>query len=488
MSKRAFKTDESFLEKISIGAIGTSKVFENLKAKGHFPIELERGSMSFKIWKKIKIKRVRVPDILCIHCGRRIESRAKTQLKITMSHSFSNAERGWDFGLDDRDLIALVKCVRSGDRPVDWKADELVQYVYVKDMRNAVENKQVISEKPKGATEGFEARLTWLSAVASSEGVVSQIDKDRLKYKRTKDGRTIRVSLKRKGLTLFPLVKVGSSVRKNQIMASVVPVYDAPKCEKNLTEQHYLGLIKSMSLSDRYTAAKALSYFKSEESIKSLTERMNDEKEHIYVRLEAASSLLKRGKTESMSFFEKTLDDSYLQNRLECVIILGEIDGNVLSRDLLIKTLSNDEQHPEIRAGAAWAIGELRDREALEALVKVFDNSEMGIRIEAARALVKLNEKFAKNAIDLIPKSSEFQRAGISWSLSKSGNFSVADLLPVMVDDEDRKWIAWIIGTQKEEEYITQIEQLKKKDPEVYFAITVLWKVMSSWVYGLEIY
>ena len=270
MSKRAFKTDESFLEKISIGAIGTSKVFEDLKAKGHFPIELERGSMSFKIWKKIKIKRVRVPDILCINCGRRIESRAKTYLKITMSHSFSDAERGWDFGLDDTDLIALVKCIKSGDRPIDWEADELVQYVYVKDMRDAVRKKHVISEKPKGATEGFEARLTWLSAVASSEGVVSKINKDFLKYKRTKDNRTIRLSLKRRGLTLVPLVKESSTVKKNQIIASVVPVHDVPKCEKNLTERHYLSLIKSVSLSDRYTAAKALSYFESAESIESL--------------------------------------------------------------------------------------------------------------------------------------------------------------------------------------------------------------------------
>lgn len=490
LTRRAFKTDESFLEKISIGAIGTSKVFEDLKTKGHFPIELERGSTSFKIWKKIKIKRVRVPDILCINCGRRFESRAKTALKITMSHSFSNAERGWDFGLDDSDLIALVKCARSGDRPIDWKADDLVQYVYVKDMRDALHKNRVVSEKPKGATEGFEARLTWPSAVANFEGVVSKIADDCMKYKRNEDNRTIRVSLKRRGLKLAPLVKTGSAVKKNQIIASVVPVYDAPKCEKNPNKlfKHYLSLIESVSLSDRYAAVKALPYFKSTESIESLTERMKDDKEHIYVRLEAASGLLKMGKTESISFFEKTLDDPYLQNRLECVIILGEIDSNVLSRNLLIRTLSNEEQHPEIRAGAAWALGELRNKEAIEALVKAFDNAKIEIRMEAARALVKINEKFPKDTIALIPKSSEFQKAGISWSLSKSGNFSVADLLPVMIDDDARKWIAWVIGTQKEEKFLTQIEQLKKKDPEVYFAVTVLWKVMSSWVNGLEIY
>ena len=52
----SFKTDESFLEKISIGAVGTKQVFSVLRQLGHQPIELERGSMNYKIWKKIKIK------------------------------------------------------------------------------------------------------------------------------------------------------------------------------------------------------------------------------------------------------------------------------------------------------------------------------------------------------------------------------------------------------------------------------------------------
>jgi len=50
----AFKSEESFLEKIAVDAIGTRKVFEDMTQKGHNPIELERGSMSFKIWMEIK--------------------------------------------------------------------------------------------------------------------------------------------------------------------------------------------------------------------------------------------------------------------------------------------------------------------------------------------------------------------------------------------------------------------------------------------------
>jgi hypothetical protein len=52
--RRSFKTDESFLEKLAIGAIGARAVFAELERQGHKPIELERGSMDYKIWKNIK--------------------------------------------------------------------------------------------------------------------------------------------------------------------------------------------------------------------------------------------------------------------------------------------------------------------------------------------------------------------------------------------------------------------------------------------------
>ena len=37
-----------------------------------------------------------------------------------MSHSKSDTERGWDYGLRDSDYVALIACERVGDGPVDW--------------------------------------------------------------------------------------------------------------------------------------------------------------------------------------------------------------------------------------------------------------------------------------------------------------------------------------------------------------------------------
>jgi hypothetical protein len=443
--------------------------------------------MSFKIWKEIKIKRIRVPDLLCLKCGKRVESRAKTKLEVTMSHSYATQERGWDFGLNDDDYIALVKCEKIGERPIDWKASNLVQYIPVSSMRVSFKRDRVISVKPKGATEGFEARVTWPSAVVSCNGTVSSIYESKLQYHRETDGRTITVKLIRNGIKMNPLVEKGEKVADGQIVASVVPVAKYFNCEKIEPRKYYLELLKSPSLTEKYAAVKALCYFGNGLVKEALANKMMDRKEHIYIRLEAASSLLKMGEKSSLKFFEEVLNDAYLENRLECVIILGEIPKKEAC-GLLIKTLLSNGQNPEIRAGAAWSLGELRYKEALNSLVRVFNESELGIRVEAARALVKLNEKFAKDTIRLIPRTKEVERAGIAWSLSKSGKFTVKDLIEVMADEEARKWISWIIGTQREKDFIDQIEALKKKDKEVYFAVTVLWKILSSWIEGLEIY
>lgn len=486
-NRRAFKTDESFLEKISIGALGTKKVFEDLVHQGHMPIELERCSMSFKIWKTIKIKRVRVPDILCVKCATRIESRAKQKLEITMSHSFSSPERGWDFGLSDKDYIAFVKCERAGETPVAWEPSDLVQYIAVGSMRGLFKKNQVISEKPKGATEGFEARITWPTSIAGASGKITYLSDDRIQYKRIADSRTISLSLTKRGLKMASQVELGTEIRENQIIASVVPVNLTIPCKQDKDADYYLNLLHSSSLCDRYSAAKALSYFDSTKVKAELAKKMKDEADHIYIRLEAAASLLKLGDKESESFIEQILADDYLENRLEAIIILAEINQSV-STKILIQTLLDKKQHPEIRAGAAWSLGEQKTKNALSALTKVFNEVDLNIRAEASRALMKIGDKYSKDIISYFPGSDENTRAGIAWALSKSGQFALDDLLSVVSDEEARKWTAWIIGTQNEKKYINEVEKIKTKDKEVYFAVTVLWKILSSWIEGLEIY
>jgi hypothetical protein len=49
----SFKSDESFLRKLAVGASGTRATIKRVEELGYEPIELERGSTGYKIWKKI---------------------------------------------------------------------------------------------------------------------------------------------------------------------------------------------------------------------------------------------------------------------------------------------------------------------------------------------------------------------------------------------------------------------------------------------------
>ena len=297
----------------------------------------------------------------------------------------------------------------------------------------------------------------------------------------------ITLSLSKQGLNLNPVVREGDAISENQVLAAVVTVVKQFPCSGGIARDYYIAQLSNSSLSERYTATKALSIFPSTEVSRALIGKTNQKSEHIYVRLEAAASPARHNEEQGWSFIKQCLVDDYLQNRLEAVIVLGEIPADA-SCQLLCSVLMDNQQHPEIRAGAAWALGELHNRLALNALVDSFSAVDEGIRTEAARALAKLASRFTGEIVDKFPQVAPDKRPGIAWALSKSGRFRLKDLLNALVDEDARHWVSYILGTQDQQKYIDQIEKLKERDPEVYFAVTVLWKIMTSWVYNLEEY
>lgn len=98
MPRLDLKPDSSYFRKIALGAVGGRHVARDPERLGHRIVELERGVMETKLWKHVKRKRVRIPDLVCELCGLRVESRAKTKTELSMSHSLSAHERAWDFG------------------------------------------------------------------------------------------------------------------------------------------------------------------------------------------------------------------------------------------------------------------------------------------------------------------------------------------------------------------------------------------------------
>lgn len=465
-----------------------------LREMGFEPIELERGSTGFKIWKKIKIKRVRVPDILCLKTGRRFESRGKTKLEISMSHSLNDPKRTWDAGMRDDDYVAIVLFEQGDDSPVKCNKISPVHFLSVKDMQTVFNSNKVIITQPKGVEEGSEIRVLWPCATANKKSIVSSIETARMTLSPvTPDRRQSIQLIRRRGsgnVILLPQVREGNVVDQNQIVASVVPVYTSLTRPQPANEEYFRNKLRSVALSERYAAAKALRYRGYSSSKNTLEERMNDPDEDIYVQLEAAAALAAYDDDAGWLFIEDKLGSSSmnvpLETQLETVIVTSEINKSRSER-VLIRVLQDNNRDDELRAGAAWALGQFASTTAASALVDTFNLSAREIKIEAARALLKIAPPHLDYLVNLLKISDPTKRDGISWALARIGGFDPSDMF-FGNDDNLRKWISYIIGHGNEKFNLADIEKVCTADPEVYFASSVLWQILASWVYDLKEY
>ncbi len=406
-----------------------------------------------------------------------------------MSHSNSDEARAWDFGLKNDDYVALVESKNKGEDPLDIEVSDLVQYVNVEALRSAYEEDLVYDERQKGYGEGFESRITWPTSFASSSGKMTSIDDRKMQFKRFEDNRTITLQRIKKNVQLTPLVKEGEEIVEGQALASVVNVTDNLDLAKDKTKRYYISELNSLSISDRYGAAKALTYFFDSSVEKVLSERLSKDDEHIYIKLEAAAALIKNNKDRGYDFIISILNSEFLEQKLEAVIILSEINS-LKSIEILNSVLHNENEHSEIRSGAAWSIGEIGKEQGIESLIKSFSNVDNLIRTEAVRALAKITEKYPNNILEEFKNSDSEFRPGIAWALSIRKNWSLDDIINAIdfQNDDSRQWGAYILGANQESDIIQEIEKLKEVDTELYFAVTVLWKIMSSWIYNLKEY
>ena len=487
-----FKSDDSFLRKLAVGAAGTNETIKYLQEFGFNPIELERGSTGFKIWKKIKIKRVRVPDILCLNTGIRFESRGKTKLEISMSHSLNDPRRTWDAGMRDDDLVSIVLFDQSNDVPIDLKRISPVHFISVKDMRQAFVSDQVSISQPKGVEEGSEIRVVWTCKAANQQSTVSEITPTRIRLTPITGSRaqTIQLSRSKGRISLIPIVSLGENVEANQIVASVVPAYTVIQPNSTVNEAYFIDKLSSVNLSERYAAAKALRYRGYSEAKPLLEARVADTDEDIYVQLEAAAALAAYDQQVGWEFIENKLRSPIisvpLETQLETIIVASEIPRN-RSEQLLIEVLQDEHRDDELRAGAAWALGQFASATTATALVNTFNSTPLEIKVEAARALLRIAEPQIPHLLELLKNDSPEKRDGISWVLARVGQFNPTEIV-LGADANLRKWMSYIVGYGKNNFAQDEVETICQADPEVYFAASVLWQIVTSWVNDLKEY
>lgn len=338
------KADDSFLRFVSMGAIGSLAVIKHLREIGFNVIELERYSTSNKIW-STKVKRLRLPDLLCVRTGVRFEARGKSDLAVKMSHSPKNTERAWDAGLRDQDVAAFVKIWPDGRIGVP-------NYFEIVDLRAS--KGAAKQGKPKSASEGAEVDLEWPSWCSKQSGHVTEVTRTQIKilkdnkkpYTYKLNGKHAYVSEGDK-FSAEECILAGTVPRKADLRTKLTHMWDA------------VAALHAENPMDRFAAAKAIPHLElGDAGVKALLSSLAAEKES-RVKLEIAASLAKLDIDEGFAELYAAVDnpaEPYL--RMEAVLIAAEVSGRK-ARDLLMTVANSlDYSKQEVRQAAIWGLGE----------------------------------------------------------------------------------------------------------------------------------
>ena len=497
MPRLALKPDSSFFRKIAMGAVGTRTVCGDLARRGHELVELERGSLDTKLWKDVKRKRVRIPDLVCCRCGIRVESRAKTKAELSVSHSATDASRAWDFGMVDSDWIAFPVCEGVGEKSwsngrlgpessywhernwVHWQAKPWINYFGVRTFRSIPHTKSVT----KGVTEGSETSIGWEAVFSSRTGVVVALEDRRITVERAGDGhrhtRTIPAGLR-------ICVDKGQTVAESELLASKVCPFAAAEleCTGTLSPSHISNLLASRERTQRFTGVK-LARVRREASFCDIAAQLaDDDEEDVYIRLEAVSYLASVCGRPVQDLFAKYLASPDDQTRLESVIALGET-STPDAVDVLSGLLDDRSQPYFLRSAAAWGLSRAGNEQATSRLIRAFADIDRSIREEALEGLISIGGTSVPLLLTGLREVSADVAAGCAEALRQRGALpasAVSDIIAGLAEESNSQWRVWLLGQLPREQVAPLIASLQITAPALHYAITLLWTFMESWI------
>lgn len=345
------KVDSSFLKFVTMGALGVRGVAELMTQAGLQPIELERYSRSNKIW-QTKVKRLRLPDLLCVKTGIRVEVRAKSDLTIKMSDAPTNADRRWNSGLAAGDMIAFV-LIREAENGV-LRAAGNAELFWVADLAGTEAQSKL--GPPKSASEGAERDREWPSTVANSDGVVLTLTDGRLAT-RLESGRNQTYQLRGKTAYFAPGQRF---VAESQFLAGI-PIRKAAFPSPQDTHWNPRDLLSSQLPIDRYVAVKALGMVGGAADVIALT-KIAEHDQEARVALEAAAALARLGYQHGLEILRDAVENPSVDFlRMEAVLALSELASTPLASQCA-QTLSECARSErlagdEVRQAAIWGLG-----------------------------------------------------------------------------------------------------------------------------------
>jgi len=347
-----FKEDADFARFVSMGASGTAAVARHLRERhGHQTIELERYAMANKVW-QTKVKRLRLPDLLCAACGRRVESRAKSALAIVLSDSDTPGREWYAGGLRDDDLYAFIRADLSTFPPVVGQpvffSSAALHYAFPYAKRTS----------RKAASQGAEVTLAWPSWVPGKSGWFRGVDEQDRIVCEFDDGSRRAYWQWRNWPVRRTYLEAGARIEGDDTMVAGVVEQPGPLTCSGAVWDVETDL-QAEDPTTVYAAVKAAGILADERLLGALVTIAQRDRVDWRVRLEVYASLARldpTGWTKPISAL--ALDPRRPdEQRMEAVFVLSEIPTSEAASALAEVATLGDDGDSELRAAAVWGLG-----------------------------------------------------------------------------------------------------------------------------------
>lgn len=467
-----FKEDADFARFVSMGAVGSAAVAEDLRERhGHRPIQLERYAMSNKVW-QTKVKRLRMPDLVCTACGLRVESRAKSKLGIVLSHSEAIGRR-WDGGgMRDSDLYAFLRTDMSVFPPrasSPW-------YFTTESLRESLDLARLSDRK--AASEGSEVTLTWPTWVPAKTGRLVGADEDARLVCEWLDGTVYRYwQWRRWGTRRHLYLDPGEEITANETMVAGVaaPPGDIACPGEVWNIEAFLG---SDDATDRYSAIKAIGALRRTDLVSSLVDIVDRENDW-RIRLETLGSLaLVEPEVWTAGIADIALDPELNDEvRIEATFVLSELSTSQ-ALDALEAIASFETRVPsEIRAAATWGLGQGYVARP-DALLQFLDDDDFLVRLHALAAIDDLPTEVAETLRTWLSED-DLERAAAAAKLLQRHNL-VGPLLDAYEEGGvGRLWAVRALGGMAED--VVRAAAGGRLTEELEKALLPLWLGRHDW-------
>lgn len=474
------KEDWSFLDKISMGAVATTKLTGSLNLNGHEIIELERYSSSNKMW-STKIKRLRIPDLLCLKCGRRIESKAKSKLGIIMSDTETNEDRFWDVGLRDDDLLAFIKCTKINN---SWVPANTINLFTIKSLRDTVG--QTSLGPPKSVNEGAERDREWKSYVPSFNGVVTSIQGKKISYNKDGGGRASKTCNDNHNI----FVSAGDQIEAgSKIVSSIVTGAYSHTCDHRGYD--FIADLESNNHETKYCAVKALGFLPAlrTTSVPRLRRLLGVAGLDERIRLEAFASLIRLGETDLWEHINNYFNiDNDIEGsfRMEATLILTELISIDESRSIL-QQVAASTLDSEIRASAVWGLGHSSLAHSI-----VLDYVDCQDETISGHAIAILEKKvtidLTQTLLDHLDQTGN-KNAAISRIISNASTLDDRRIIEELVHCDSptkRQWILYAVGLGGRTRFEQIIREVDDEAETTISFLILLWDNRNAWLSTME--